>query len=558
MPRGPTNDGTSADKAAGHGEKQSENASGLLTETEGGGGTGRGEQMSKERRIQKTGDAETSGVAGSNAASGASKAGTVPARGNSAFSRSIFSRKLKKLNLQDEKKAITMVKADNGTETPIPVSAPLASTDLRVHLTATMEHRATIAAAAQAALKGYAYDRIVGDGDKETAVPYLYRKFNDRPIQADGVGKLVESFNRQGLLTWDHPIPLCVNGRHIDFTTLASNTLDPKAIPVVEWTEYAKSKESPPPIAASGQHRRAAVKAITRALWARVLQKQAEVAKREKRKDNDALRLARTELAVLEQEYVSKTVWTIAIYDTDTIDADPNATEIYQYLSRNEDLYQIVATDRELWKTRLSELGSTLRRLGVDLEKHMKSRQWLADLEGISGANAKTRDGLGPIMVVPEYVSLLLGLTEYGQHFVEWPHFDPKWWREVLIGTYGMMFTELVDICEMPWRALLNPGDHAFDDDSNQTRRETLNAPEPDGEDYDAVMSLLIDVCNQSRYLPGERREDGDGEEPLAIHDFGIVHYGLYDDLAEAYKTYFRPHALELLTATEVGQDVEE
>ncbi|KAI0056696.1 hypothetical protein BV25DRAFT_1842114 [Artomyces pyxidatus] len=487
------------------------------------------------------------------------KTPSFPQTTSQTFARSVFSRKMQRKSLEHKKQAI-LGTADEDGNAPVALSAPLAPTRFRVHVSAMTEHRQTIIAAAESALKGYAYDRIVGDGEKETAVPYLYRQFNDRRIQPDAVVKLVDSFNTQGRLTWVYPIPLCVSAAHVDFSTLAHDTSDPTVIPVVKWSDLAIQGALDMPIAASGQHRKAAVQAIAKPLYAKVLAKRAEINKLAKdgggkgnNKASDAksqaLRRARTELAVLEQEYIDTTVWTIAVYDTATIDAHPNSLEIYQYLSRNEVMFHLPATEREQWKTRLAEVGFTLKRKGVDFRTYMTTDEWKIDHEALMHTS-KVRDALGRIMAIPEYMEMLLGLTEYGQHFVEWTHFDPKWWRDVLLDTFGMMFTELVEICEMPWRAILNSGDEPFDAETNKSRTDILQTTvDRDSAPYQDVMSLLLTVGFQPRSTPGSRGKSDAQEEPLAIHDFDVIDYTLYDDLADTYKTFFRPHALALLTS---------
>lgn len=105
------------------------------------------------------------------------------------------------------------------------------------------------------------------------------------------------------------------------------------------------------------------------------------------------------------------------------------------------------------------------------------------------------------------------------------------------------MLVELLDICEMPWLAALNPTTTVFPTGTLGHLSTALKNPTLDPDLHSHALHTLLSIGTQPR--SSNTRFDG-------------VDVTLYQDVATAYDTYYRPHAVRLLTAPTLSAEEED
>lgn len=102
---------------------------------------------------------------------------------------------------------------------------------------------------------------------------------------------------------------------------------------------------------------------------------------------------------------------------------------VLEHLSRNEDHYQLTATERETFKSRLREIQRQMDAQNITFE------QWVSMQPPLE----KKKDALAHMLDVPEYGEMLLTLMQYGDHFQRWPQFGQVWLSKHLLDCNGLV-----------------------------------------------------------------------------------------------------------------------
>ncbi|KAI0054849.1 hypothetical protein BV25DRAFT_1922325 [Artomyces pyxidatus] len=204
---------------------------------------------------------------------------------------------------------------------PSDVVIPPAPTDFRSHVSLQDRHREQVAAAADTTFVGYAFDRLVGEEDKEPEVSYLFGTINNRPIKPTAVHALNSSYVTNGLRMKEHPIPIACSSRRLNFERLRE---DMDKILVAEWIQPKRGSTAEPVIAFGGQHRKAALKVYVRDDLGQLVAKRAAVARMQAslregtnvpQDGADRLQRLINEKDAMEKAYVGRTMWVVAVYD---------------------------------------------------------------------------------------------------------------------------------------------------------------------------------------------------------------------------------------------------
>ncbi|KAI0056698.1 hypothetical protein BV25DRAFT_1842116 [Artomyces pyxidatus] len=450
---------------------------------------------------------------------------------------------------------------------PVQVAAP-APTDYRVVVTAKEQYRTQVSTAGQEAFCGYAFDRIVGEGDKEPPARYKYGTQNSRPLKMASAKILAHSFVVDGRLMKDHPIPIAASRKQLDFTLLQK---DKDKIQTASWLKPPPGVVFEQPLALSGQHRREGIRIFSEDGYSALVTKRRQVASVEKRigkkakpttDDMELINRVKDELATIEKEYIEMTIWVVAVYDIGKasvhhfIRAHHLRDDILRHLGTNEILYHLPASQNELMVNKIFELQKTIKRKGVDIPTYMKDPKAMQDFVSQKGTN-KSRDGLDNILGAPDYVEMLVGLAEYGKHFYGWEYFNPKFWAEVLKGTFGSMVVEAVEMAELPWRAILRVPRSEHSQEILDAASVFLADPSTTRERAAKAMEILLDIAYQPRAPPQPIPEDPTVELPPPLHDFRVVDHELYSDLAAAYQNHYQDCALAFLTHSELDEEEE-
>ncbi|KAI0054441.1 hypothetical protein BV25DRAFT_1922680 [Artomyces pyxidatus] len=219
----------------------------------------------------------------------------------------------------------------------------------------------------------------------------------------------------------------------------------------------------------------------------------------------------------------------------------------------NDVLYKLAATERELMMVKILGILSSMKRLGVDLRTYMNMAESKQDFAQVS-ATGKSRDGLDNILKAPEYMEMLVGWAEFGSHFVNWDNLNPTWLKKMFLETHGAVMAAILNICEMPWRAILKVASERQTKEMLDATALMLNRKDASQGHREMAISLLMEVTFQPRAAPPAIAEDGESQA-LPTHDFRIIDGELYSDLANAYDEHFRPRVVELMTTPELSAE---
>lgn len=105
----------------------------------------------------------------------------------------------------------------------------------------------------------------------------------------------------------------------------------------------------------------------------------------------------------------------------------------YDLLSRNEAQYQLNATDRERFKSRIYSIQTAMKRDQLSYAQYLARGQ-----DQPKDGPSKKKDTLDHLFLVPEYGEMFLNLAEYGNHFSHWQNYSLAWFG-FLLDTYGMV-----------------------------------------------------------------------------------------------------------------------
>lgn len=75
---------------------------------------------------------------------------------------------------------------------------------------------------------------------------------------------------------------------------------------------------------------------------------------------------------------------------------------------------------------------------GTSFQDHITTLEGQQDVADMSKTGTR-QDSVETMLKIPEFADMLLGLTQYGTHFLSSPKFSPSWWSRALLDTSGMV-----------------------------------------------------------------------------------------------------------------------